>query len=171
VPKRCSKCRKQKPVEAFNKDRHKKDGRCATCRECTTSYQRSHADYFRDYAQKHKGHRAQLVRAAALRRNYGLTLSLFKVMLDEQEGKCAICELPFNSKTRRPVVDHNHEKGGVRGILCDRCNKGLGFFDDNPARLVMARIYIDTHKGERPPPPPFDGEQADRRALKSWRAR
>lgn len=107
-------------------------------------------------------------REYGLRTRYGLTPSEVDIMVDEQGGKCAICEQPFNEK-RKPQVDHSHKTQKVRGALCGRCNKGLGCFDDDPIRLIKARIYLDTHEGAAPPPPPFDGAKADRLALKRLR--
>ena len=58
-------------------------------------------------------------------------------MVEEQGGACAICQV-------RPAehVDHDHETGAVRGILCFTCNVGLGNFGDEPERLLLAHRYL-----------------------------
>jgi hypothetical protein len=62
-------------------------------------------------------------------------------MLDDQDGACLICgTTDFVGKG--PVVDHDHETGEVRGILCTHCNSGLGFFKDNPVVMKRAIDYI-----------------------------
>lgn len=54
---------------------------------------------------------------------YGLTTAQYDQMLDRQDGRCAICRR--QPRTKRLAVDHDHETGHVRGLLCDRCNRGL----------------------------------------------
>jgi hypothetical protein len=58
---------------------------------------------------------------------YGLTLADFDAMLTEQEGRCAICK-----KEKRLVVDHCHETGAVRKLLCHHCNIAIGICEANP---------------------------------------
>jgi hypothetical protein len=70
---------------------------------------------------------------------YGIGREKFDELFDGQGGACAICRQPFD---RTPQVDHEHEGGGVRGLLCSRCNLGLGYFQDNPNRLEAAAEYV-----------------------------
>lgn len=72
--------------------------------------------------------------------NYGITLDEYKELLSSQGGKCAICQSAPLSKNL--CVDHNHDTGKVRGLLCDMCNKGLGHFKDNLELLSKAVKYI-----------------------------
>jgi hypothetical protein len=71
------------------------------------------------------------------RRKYGMTLEQVNALKDRQGGCCAICMTPAPL-----VVDHCHSSAEVRGLLCDRCNVGLGCFSDNEARLTAAALYI-----------------------------
>jgi hypothetical protein len=77
---------------------------------------------------------------------YGLTPAAYERMLSEQNGLCALCH---RRPARRLVVDHCHATKQVRRLLCDNCNSGLGFFDDNAERMRMAGGYIDRAKGIR----------------------
>lgn len=78
-------------------------------------------------------------RAMTLRQEYGLTVAAFAQMEVAQGGACAICgETP----SKRLHVDHCHETGRVRGLLCQACNVGLGFFRDDPGRLTRAVGYL-----------------------------
>ena len=78
-----------------------------------------------------------------LRKEYGITKEHYKVLLDSQDGKCAICLNPqVASRKNRLCVDHNHETKEVRGLLCDKCNQGLGYFDDNVVKLQGAINYL-----------------------------
>jgi Recombination endonuclease VII len=76
-----------------------------------------------------------------LRRKYGVTPAWFDSKSLEQNGLCAICKEP-----RELVVDHNHESGEVRGLLCGVCNSGLGFFKDSSVVLKQAQDYLEQHK-------------------------
>jgi len=71
-----------------------------------------------------------------LRRKYGLTSEQYEQMLAKQDGRCRICRTEANGRTWH--VDHNHETGIVRGILCDNCNRGLGHFKDDADLLRRA---------------------------------
>ena len=72
------------------------------------------------------------------RKKAGFTPELFSETLKLQKGQCAICsEILLN-----PCADHNHLKGTARGILCIRCNSGLGMFRDNPEFIESALGYI-----------------------------
>lgn len=71
---------------------------------------------------------------------YGLTPEEWANLVAAQSGRCAICG---TSMSVRPlVVDHNHATGKVRGLLCRKCNSGLGMFDDEIATLAKAVKYL-----------------------------
>jgi len=59
----------------------------------------------------------------------------------EEQGGCAICKR--NDHVEDLFVDHDHATGMIRGLLCRRCNTGLGFFKDNPAALREAAKYVE----------------------------
>lgn len=73
-------------------------------------------------------------------RKYGIDFQKYGDMFLRQHGKCAICLQP--PQTRPLFVDHDHATGQVRGLLCDHCNRGLGYFRDNPAALGRAISYL-----------------------------
>lgn len=73
-----------------------------------------------------------------IEREYGLTREQYESLLAEQESRCAVC------RQERPlVVDHCHDSGCVRGLLCQDCNKGLGSFKDDPDVLRAATQYVE----------------------------
>ena len=75
-----------------------------------------------------------------MRANYGLSESDYRTLVEGQQGQCAICgRIPAR---RRLAVDHDHETGSVRGLLCGPCNIGLGVFQDNPTILEKAAEYL-----------------------------
>lgn len=75
--------------------------------------------------------------------NYGISRDEFDAMLTAQGGGCAICGSSMRDVSRnRLCVDHCHDTGRVRGLLCGHCNRGLGFFQDSPELLEKAKRYL-----------------------------
>lgn len=63
--------------------------------------------------------------------------------------RCALCETPFDvigKKQRSPILDHDHKTGKLRDVLCNQCNKALGWFADDPALLRRAAAYLEKHQ-------------------------
>lgn len=82
-------------------------------------------------------------RKAQRLKQYGIEPSDFLDMLAMQNGRCAICgHEDLTNRSFFPVVDHCHETGRVRGLLCMNCNQGLGKFKDSPDRLFSAIAYL-----------------------------
>lgn len=84
-------------------------------------------------------------RSQDLLSKYGMTLEEYGDMLEKQDGKCAICGLKAEDNGRYGVlyIDHNHKSWKVRGLLCERCNFGLGIFKDNIDMLRNAAKYLE----------------------------
>ena len=84
-------------------------------------------------------------------RKKGVDATRYQEMLHEQGGVCAICHEPerapdkASGKTRDLAIDHNHETGVVRQLLCSACNRALGLFRDDPALLNAAKTYLHKH--------------------------
>lgn len=74
-----------------------------------------------------------------------MTLERYKELLVLQNDSCAICHLPSKNFKRKFNVDHDHATGLVRGLLCDCCNRGLGYFRDSITILDSAKNYIICH--------------------------
>jgi len=99
-------------------------------------------EYQREYRKKHPEKQTAESRRRTLKQ-YGLTPESFNVLLDAQQGKCALCGEPFSTKPgMSPNVDHCHRTNKVRGILHGRCNSSLGIFRDDVTRLLMAVDYL-----------------------------
>jgi hypothetical protein len=81
-----------------------------------------------------------------LRKNYGITYTQLEEMHAHQGGVCAICAraIQVEPGTQRDAahVDHDHATGEVRGLLCNFCNRGLGYYEDDPGRLLAAAAYL-----------------------------
>lgn len=123
--KACKRCLLALPMDAFSKSSKGKHGRASMCRKC-------HKEHY----YKPNWHRYHLARS------YGITPEIFGVMLASQAGVCAVCSGPF---VVTPSVDHDHQTGQVRGLLCAACNTGMGHFRDNPQHLRAAAAYLEFH--------------------------
>lgn len=77
---------------------------------------------------------------------YGLSVEEYQRILDSQNGRCAICKNPPSEK-RELDIDHDHNTGKVRGLLCQSCNIGIGFLKDDYFLVRTAADYI-YHNGE-----------------------
>lgn len=78
-------------------------------------------------------------------RTYGLTLDDYDNILESQNNGCAICGKAPEDNGQRLAVDHDHDTGAVRGLLCIGCNAGLGSFKDDPDLLEEAQKYLYRH--------------------------
>lgn len=88
-------------------------------------------DWLRNMAPAAK---ARYIRDANLKALYGISLTQYERLLEQQGGVCAICGRPPRT---RPVldVDHDHLNGLVRGLLCGNCNRAVGLLDEDPGTL------------------------------------
>lgn len=75
------------------------------------------------------------------RQFYKLSKSEYEARWAQQEGRCVICRTAFTTR-RSAHIDHNHQTGAVRGLLCAHCNRGLGGFVDCVTRLQRAIEYL-----------------------------
>lgn len=155
--KRCRNCREILPLGSFGSQSRSSDGHQPWCKPCTNKrmngYDKSsrerdpegyadrkraeHARFKVNNPEKHRSH----VRKNNLRK-YGLTPEDFDALLEKQAGLCVICKEEL-SPGRGRHVDHDHGTGAVRGILCNGCNVGLGYFRDSPEILKSAANYVE----------------------------
>ena len=91
------------------------------------------------YVQKNR----EAIRYGQILIKYGLTKEDYEKMLEDQKFSCKICKRHMLELDRRLAVDHCHETGKIRGLLCRNCNLGLGFFQDDVSRLNTAIAYLN----------------------------
>ena len=87
--------------------------------------------------------RGKCQRGTMLKVHYGITIDEYKAMEAAQGFVCAICSQPAEDTL---CVDHCHSTSKVRGLLCRKCNTGLGCFKDNPELMVKAMAYLEAHR-------------------------
>lgn len=127
---KCSKCKNILPINMFSKSINAIKGHYSHCKNCR-------AKVHKDYQKTEKSKKAKL------KKLYGLTPENFYNMVKSQNGFCKICDNVLNPQIGDICVDHCHITGFVRGILCRRCNTGLGMFKDNIKSLKNAIIYLE----------------------------
>lgn len=154
--KTCPDCGWTKPLSDFTKRAVSKDGHAGQCKPCYNARVQAWRDRNRDKvnaaARRYrstpdgKKYQADLARRKNITR-YGITVEQYAEMLASQGGKCLLCEArEADSLKRRLHVDHDHDTGKVRGLLCSSCNIGIGKFCDNPERLRKAADYLERNQ-------------------------
>ena len=127
--KTCTKCGEEKPLPKY----YPKYGTNQLRSQCKT------CDNKRGEARKRRKHGG--VRGLWLFKQYGISLEDYETLLEAQNGTCAICEAGCaNEEYLR--VDHDHDTGEVRGLLCHSCNSGIGFLKDSPEVVLQALEYL-----------------------------
>lgn len=146
--KLCKRCGATKSLEDFHKDKKSKDGHCFYCKECNKSKTRAYYAELDKTAEKQRGKQRSengAYRDYQYQKKYGISLEEYNDLLEKQGGKCAICGITreeCNDKRALPV-DHDHETGHVRGILCHSCNRAIGLLKDSPENLRKAADYLE----------------------------
>ena len=138
--KYCAKCDDDKPLTAFSKQSRAKDGKATYCKTC-------YGKMTKRWARANRARRNQNNLLSKLQK-LGLSFDAYEEMFEVQEGKCAICMKPETKRDGRSgeliklAIDHDHDAGQVRRLLCSNCNTGLGLFKDNPELLETAAAYL-----------------------------
>ena len=134
--KQCRLCHETKPFEDFY-NKVKRDGSIvkeARCKSCVSKVKAERHDPI-----KH--------RERNLRKKFGISSEQYNEMLSAQNSKCAICgtdNFQF-SHGKRAHVDHCHDTGLIRGLLCGKCNVGIGHLNHDISRLEQAILYLKKH--------------------------
>lgn len=106
------------------------------------------------YRLKNRTRLLARARVLELKRDWGLTPEQYDALLNQQNGVCAICKKVCSSG-RRLAVDHIHGTKTIRGLLCGKCNAGIGHFKDSPDLMRSAIDYLNKHQ-----PAPFMAYEA-----------
>lgn len=160
--KECKSCEATKVLEDFPPDRRYKDGRGTKCRVCALAVRRAfYAKYPGKEAERklrnaesrdrwywrNRDREILRMRWNATKRKYGLDEAGYYGLLTSQDDACAICGSSDPGRTNGYFfIDHDHATRAIRGLLCHRCNVGLGMLADDPERLRAAASYIEKAK-------------------------
>lgn len=138
VEKRCGKCTLWKPLTSvywrFRPDRQVWESPCSDC----------HRAYMKEYVAAHPVP-YEKARQYAYKSRYGITIEEYQDLLEAQNGGCAVCGKPPSGRNEKLSVDHDHETGQVRGLLCYKHNTAAGLLDDDPELAAQLYLYL---KGE-----------------------
>lgn len=139
----CNKCKQLKPIGdySFRKSTGNHMRVCKGCFNNRAVLLRGHVPLTREQMAKHNPDKNLNWSLGTL---YGITLKDFRKMESDQGNKCLICKSgpDLSNRCKRLFVDHCHTTGEVRGLLCQKCNTGLGAFRDNPKLLMKAVFYL-----------------------------
>lgn len=126
--KKCRKCGKIKNKDEFHINARSPDGLTARCMHCCKQYQWKYN----------------------LQRIYGMDEARYKLMLESQNGVCAICKQSETVKQNKTLcrlsIDHHHATGKIRELLCFRCNTMVAYIENNPELLKEITRYLERNK-------------------------
>lgn len=138
----CNKCNQDKPKEEFIFMKADTTSRNRWCKSCRSDYLKEYRS--RDTYQNNQRPRAlKRLRVYNLQKNYGLSEEEYNKLFNKQHGECAICGTEQKDLRHKLSVDHNHTSNKIRGLLCGKCNRGLGYFKDSKTLLNSAIKYLD----------------------------
>lgn len=136
VLKKCIRCKKKKPTSDFFKEKISKDGFKSSCKICNEKNRIrtwKPADPVKEKWRK-------------VYAKFGIDQCGYNLLFEAQNGVCAICGEEekdlLRGKTRTLCIDHCHKSNKIRGLLCNKCNTGLGLFRDNVDFLNKAIGYL-----------------------------
>ena len=129
----CTKCKVNKPTTHYYIKSKKTGTLRSRCKLC----------YSNDSAARYRTPEATEARKKVWKKYqrfklYGITPKIYESMVDSQGGRCLICDV----QSDKLCIDHCHDTGKVRGLLCSSCNAGLGFFRDSVDKLEKAIDYL-----------------------------
>lgn len=126
-----------------------KDGKFR-CKECYIKVHPLNREYHKAYRKNHPLDAAGKIKAkdSSLRCKYGLTIQDYNQLCESQKGVCSICKKK-NLHNRSLSVDHNHTTSKIRGLLCDKCNRAIGVFNDDIKLLQNALIYLSRNEEDK----------------------
>lgn len=160
--KKCSQCCVEKSKSEFSKASDRVSRVRSNCKACEVirrkeKYQadpQKHIGYVRKWQtknpekvnqldkqrrQRRPAHYRAKARRLRLKQQYGLTEPQYRGMLQQQRNKCAVCGVLM----ARPCIDHCHDTGAIRGLLCIGCNTAIGSLKDSPTICRQAAAYLE----------------------------
>lgn len=165
LSKTCSTCKQQKEIKEFYLNRNKIDGLHNQCKDCKKlsnkkysltdnskiiqkRYATSLRGKYNNLQKSLKYNKTDKGKNTYLKRLFNFSLIEYNNLLLKQNNVCAICDCPekiIDKRTgniKRLSVDHCHNTNKVRGLLCQRCNTGIGKFEDNVELITKAATYV-----------------------------
>ena len=155
----CNKCLEEKPIECFH---NRGDRKRATCKECDRKKNREYYETYRERIltrnKEYRGRSLEQIsenKARYYRENKEVILEKmaakdFGITVEEvrdlRKLPCRICGTEKCKSGRAIAIDHCHETGRIRGVLCANCNTGIGLLNDSPELLRNAASYLEENQ-------------------------
>jgi len=148
----CKVCGEYKEIDNFQPQGYQ----CRSCRnkkqqaywaslpEDIRKQRQNSLEYKKEYAKRNSVKIKKLARAQHLKRKFKMTVEEYDAILEKQNGVCLLCKNVCDTGNSL-AVDHDHDSGKIRGLLCKNCNTALGLFKDNVDVMTRAIEYIEMH--------------------------
>ena len=163
--KYCPKCETNKPISEFRKRSKNSKYIQSYCKSCESDYNKrykiQHAKWKKENSDKQLGYSRKWKKKnqkkcycynTVLARNFNLTVEEFAKLYDslymKQQGCCVICGRHQSELNEKLGVDHNHSTGQIRGLLCNKCNTGIGMLQDSAEVCSAAAEYLRMSKAD-----------------------
>ena len=143
--KTCKKCKTDKEEDSFGKSKKHADGLLLWCKECTNEQKRVHYSNWKENNPDAHALKKQKDVEYHLGRKYKITLDEYNSLMNQQDYKCSVCGVNQSDVDTSFAVDHDHITCKVRGLLCFKCNAGIGLLGDSVAGLQKAIDYLQEH--------------------------
>lgn len=146
----CSRCQATKASESFHNRADQKDGLAPQCKDCSNArrkaWREANPERNRYRIQAWRDNNPDAIKDHDLRKNYGIGLAEYRRLFAKQNECCAICDRHQSEFQKALAVDHDHETGKVRGLLCGDCNIAIGLLQDSVAKVLAAASYLTRRK-------------------------
>ena len=139
----CKKCGYDKPISEFSiKNKNRSQPYNSRCKSCINADRREKfaSGKWAKQVSEPDSHRERY-----LGKEYGISCDDYDAMYHYQHGRCGICGVHQNELAGRLHVDHDHDTGDIRALLCGNCNRGLGMYQDDPFLMEIAAEYLRSH--------------------------
>ena len=152
MKKKCVYCNKELSISEFNKNPRLKDGFNNNCKNCvktkTKKWREENKERIKKYRLEYFSKNQERIKGWSLKEHFGINVEDYKKLLKFQSGRCKICgSTSFGRKQIKYFcVDHDHETGKIRGLLCHHCNTALGSMKDNIENLKNMIAYLEQSK-------------------------
>lgn len=149
--KLCARCDQLVRLPSFRPEPRMMTGLTSYCKPCRSAHTKElyHKNPERSRAlnreRMQRNYSPVKRRVQVMQMLYGVTPDQYAGLLLAQDGRCAICATGTPGGRGNWHVDHDHDSGKVRGLLCTNCNVGLGMFKDDIERMRAAIAYLDKH--------------------------
>jgi len=131
----CKRCKRELMEEEFAIDNRRKNGRQVWCKLCQKEYRENNIHKIKEYQKKWYAERPDYDRRRNVERTFSITLEEYDAYF--VDATCGIC-----NRSEKLVLDHDHDTGEIRGVLCATCNSGIGLLRDSKELCLKAAEWL-----------------------------